>query len=334
VTHIVAHVLRGDRIESVHHGHVAVVDATGRLQKTYGDPEVFTYTRSAMKPVQALPLVETGAADAFSFEQRDLALCCASHHAEREHVQRVAGMLDRIGLSAADLQCGAHPPYHQPTARGMAARGEEPTALHNNCSGNHVGMLAAAVRLGSPTQAYLDVAGPVQTHILDALCAVTGLPRAAVGLAVDGCSAPVFGIPLCALALLYARLANPETAPAAHQESLARIRDAMMAHPDMVGGTESFCTALMVAGRGALVSKAGAEGVYAVGLVGEGLGLAVKIADGNARAVGPVVCSALAQLGRPLEQGALADYAQPVLKNAAGTTVGSIRSTLLLQEAR
>ncbi|MCY0869006.1 MAG: asparaginase [Firmicutes bacterium] len=332
MTHIVAHVLRGDRIESVHHGHVAVVDATGRLLHAYGDPHIFTYTRSAMKPVQALPLVETGAADAFAFEQRDIALCCASHHAEREHVLRVAGMLERVGLSTADLQCGAHPPYHQPTARQMAARGEEPTALHNNCSGNHVGMLAATVKLGAAVDAYLNVASPVQAQILEALCSVTELSPAEVGLAVDGCSAPVFGIPLASLALLYARLANPETAPSAHEKSLERIRDAMIAHSDMVGGSESFCTALMVAGKGAIVSKAGAEGVYAVGLVGKRIGLAVKIADGNARAVGPVVCSALAQLGHALDQGALADYARPVLKNAAGTTVGAIQATLQLQE--
>ncbi len=330
---VVAELWRGGYRESVHSGNVAVVDARGHLLAAAGDPHGFTFPRSALKPIQTLAVLESGAADAFAFTDAEIALCTASHSAEAHHISGVTAMLAKAGLDPAHLRCGAHPPYHMPSAIQLYEQREQPQAVHNNCSGKHTGMLATAKHLQAPLDSYLDIDHPVQQLILDALCEIAEVNREEVAVTVDGCSAPAFGIPLTALALIFARLANPDTAPERHRQALRRVRDAMLAHPGMVAGTDCFCTDLMVTGNGRIVAKAGAEGVYGVGSLDDGFGLAVKVLDGNKRAAEPTVVAALDQLHALTEtaRGALACYAHPIVRNVANIDVGEIRSTVMLR---
>lgn len=333
MTVTVAQVWRGERVESTHEGNVAVVRGDGRVLAHAGDPRAFVYARSAMKPVQALALVESGAADRFSFSQADLALCAASHSGETAHVERVRNILKRLSLDESALQCGVHPPRYEPAAIALYRERLEPSPAHNNCSGKHTGMLAAALMYCVEPGSYLDPANAVQRHILRAVCALGDIREEDVAVAVDGCGAPVFGLPLSALALIFARLGTPDDAPQEHREALRRIRDAMLAHPDLVAGTGRFCTALLSHGAGRFVGKAGAEGVYGVGVVDRGEGIAVKIADGNARAVHPVVLSALRQRGHAFAEfdAGMEGFRRPAIINVMGREVGDIRPSFNLE---
>lgn len=328
----IAEVVRAGRVESSHFGDVAVVAADGRLTAWAGDPERFVYPRSALKPVQALAVVESGAADRFGFSDEDIALCAASHNGEPMHVERVEEMLLRAGLTENALLCGSHPPRLESAAADLWRSGREPSALHNNCSGKHAGMLAAARVMGAPADSYLALGHPVQVHIRKALSVLSGVPEQDLAAAVDGCGAPVYGLPLAALALVFARLAAPERAPAAHADGLRRVRDAMRFHPEMVGGTGRFCTAFLSAGAGRWVGKAGAEGVYGVGVLATGEGVAVKVEDGNSRAVYPAVLSVMAELGHlaPGSERSLAEFGPIPVKNVAGNAVGEVRACFRL----
>lgn len=331
----IAEVTRSGRVESSHFGDVAVVDADGRLTAWAGDPERFVYPRSALKPVQALAVVESGAVDRFGFSDRDIALCAASHNGEPMHVQRVEEMLFRAGLTVNALRCGAHPPRLESAAADLWRSGREPSAAHNNCSGKHAGMLAASRAMEAPDESYLELDHPVQVHIRKALSALSGVQEQDLAAAVDGCGAPVYGLPLAALARVFALLAAPERAPAAHENGLRRVRDAMRAHPEMVGGTGRFCTAFLSAGAGRWVGKAGAEGVYGVGVLETGEGFAIKIEDGNSRAVYPAVLSVMSQLGHlsPDSEQALSEFGPLQVKNVAGTAVGEIRACFQLNRS-
>lgn len=329
---VLAELWRGGHLESAHYGYVAVVDDKGAVVAHAGDPDVFVYPRSALKPIQALCLVETGAADAFGFTDRELALCAASHNAESFHVDSVMTMLSKAGLGEEHLQCGAHAPYSLQAAAELARSGASPRSVHSNCSGKHTGMLAAAKHMGADLSTYLQPDHPVQRYILNALCEVTGLYESEVVTAVDGCGAPVFGIPLSKLALIFALLAHPDKAPAAHRLGLRRVRDAMMTHPDMVAGTGRFCTELMRVGDGTIVSKAGAEGVYGVGLLhgdGAAKAFALKVLDGAGRAAEPAVMRTLHALGAldAGQQSELASFGHPQVRNVAERVVGDIRSS-------
>ncbi|MGH2668798.1 MAG: asparaginase, partial [bacterium] len=197
-------VWRGETVESVHYGAIAVVDAAGRMVAAAGDPGETTYLRSAAKPAQALPLLESGAAERFGLDDRDIAVIIGSHGGEPFHLDAVRSILRKIGLEDAALQCGAHAPYHRPSARALRAAGASPTALHNNCSGKHAGMLALAVHLGAPVASYLDPDHPVQILIRARIETLAGLPAGGARTAVDGCSAPTFAMPLRSAARLYA----------------------------------------------------------------------------------------------------------------------------------
>lgn len=333
---VLAELWRGGYLESAHYGHIAAVDAHGEVVARAGDPQAFVYPRSALKPIQALCLIESGAAAAFGFTQREIALCAASHNAESFHVETVTAMLAKAGLAPSHLQCGAHAPYSAQAAAALAREGQEPQSVHSNCSGKHTGMLAAAKHLGADLESYLDPSHPVQQYILQALCEVTGLQADQVAVAVDGCGAPVFGIALEKLALIFAYLAHPENAPAKHQAGLRTVRDAMMAYPEMVAGTGRFCTRLMQEGKGNIVSKAGAEGVYGVGLLDSSSGVhafAVKVLDGAGRAAEPAVMRTLDLLGAldPDQRAALDPFLHPEVRNVAHRVVGDIRSTFSLE---
>ncbi|HEV2862503.1 MAG TPA: asparaginase [Pyrinomonadaceae bacterium] len=328
-------VRRGGLVESIHRGHVAAVDGEGRLVASLGDPDFVTYLRSSAKPLQALPLVTSAAADRFNFTTPELALACASHSGQDLHAELARRMLTRIGLDERALKCGVHEPFDARTARRLRERGERPGAVRNNCSGKHAGMLALALHLGAPHETYDHPDNPVQQAILQAVTQVSGVPRGEIHVGVDGCGVPVFALPVRAMALAYARLvAPPDSFDAPTRTACARLASAMTSHPELVGGTISrFDTEMMRAAPGRVVSKVGAEGVYTAGVPPcdewpKGLGLAFKVEDGEDRRARPVVAvEALRQLG-VLDKNALnllSPYSTFPVQNHRGDFVGQIQ---------
>lgn len=328
---VLVEVVRGALVESRHRGAAAVVDAGGRLLRGWGEIDRPVYPRSAVKPLQALPLVETGAAAAFGLEDPDLALACASHGGEPAHVERVAAWLERIGLTVADLECGAHWPLYQPAARALATVGGTPSALHNNCSGKHAAFLSVARHLGWTTQGYVQFDHPVQALLretLDSLCDVS-LKK----YGIDGCSIPTYAIPLRRLALGMARLAAPDALPPARGAAARRILAAMAAEPFLVAGSERYCSRVMRLASPRIAVKTGAEGVFCAALPERGLGIALKCDDGATRAA-EVVMSALlldfAGLDPDLAEGLAPELHVPI-NNRNGIRVGEIRPAAALR---
>jgi L-asparaginase II len=317
-------VRRGERVESEHRVAYAVADADGRLLEAAGDVERAVFPRSAIKPLQALALVESGAAERFAVGEQELALACASHSGEPEHVTLVQAWLARLGLDPSALECGAHPPLHEPSARRLAAAGLAATRVHNNCSGKHGGMLTVARHLGAPLAGYSRAEHPVQRLIADILRAMTGL-SALPPPAIDGCGVPTWPIPLGRLAAAMARFADPAGLPATRAEACARLRAAMLAHPHLVAGSDRACTEIMTVAP-QIVVKTGAEGVYAACLPERRLGLVLKVEDGAGRAAVVALLALLRKLGAldPQSTVALAERMRPQLRNHAGTVVGQI----------
>src|SRR5205085_4549949 len=291
-------------------------------------------------PIQALPLVTSGAADHYELTPRELAAACASHEGEPIHTETAAQMLARVGLDESALRCGAHAPYDAETARQLEQSGQPFNQLHNNCSGKHAGMLVTAVHRGLEIEDYLAPTHPIQLDIIKALSRLGDLPET-LPTAIDGCSAPTFAVTVRSLGVAAARLANaccdeasqivlePELAAAAR-----RLVEAMIAYPEMVGGTKDrFDTDLMRAARGKLFAKVGAEAVYSVGVLPSahhprGLGLSFKMEDGSYRGLAPAVVETLHQIGvvDEAETMQLTTYHRPVLENRRGLLVGEVRA--------
>jgi L-asparaginase II len=321
------HVYRGPLIESNHYGHIAVVDFRGNVLHGLGDPHHVTFVRSSSKPLQAIPVVESGAADRYRFSPADLALCCASHSGEQRHTDRVTDMLARIGVPHEALQCGTHVPRDQENYKRLIRSGGELTPIYNNCSGKHAGMLTLASHLGADLSSYRDIDHPVQVLMRAAVADMADMVAEDIVIGIDGCGVPVFGVPLDRLALAFAKLSDPTGQPETRRQALERITAAMMAHPEMVGGMNRFCTDLMSALQGRIIGKAGAEGVYAAGIMGEGIGIAVKVDDGNARAAYPTVIAILEQMGYLGEADlkALEAHRVPLIHNAREETIGTLQ---------
>lgn len=321
-------IIRGDVVESVHRVHAVVVDGMGNLVRSVGDPDLVTFMRSAAKPFQALPLVATGAADAFGLTEQELALCCGSHNGEPMHVEAATRMFEKAGLPPSLLVCGTHAPRSKRAKEALA--GGRATPLHHNCSAKHVGMMVLAKHLGADPADYWKPDSPAQRAILDAVREVSG--HDAIKLGTDGCSVPTFALPIRSVALMFARLALPQGVSPATAKALERLRDAMARHPEMVGGTESLDTDLMGASEDRLVAKIGAEGSEGVGDRASGMGLYLKVEDGAGRAVGPATIEALRQLawleGRAFE--VLGDWWMPTLTNWSGRVVGRVKPVLTL----
>jgi L-asparaginase II len=279
-------------IESLHYGAIAVVDASGRLYASFGDPAAVTFLRSSAKPFQALPFVERGGPQQYGLSENELALVCASHSGTDEHVQVAAQIQQKTGVSEAELLCGVHLPSHRPTLEALRQSGAPLTPNRHNCSGKHSGMLALARLLSIHSDLpYTDPAHPVQRLILAAFADLCGLAEDQVVLGIDGCSVPTFGAPLYAAARGYARLCDPQAGgvtPPERAEACREIVHAMISHPGMVGGPDSFDTHLMQTAEGRILCKGGAEGFMALGLLPEtigpgspALGIAIKISDGD-----------------------------------------------------
>lgn len=285
---------RGDLLESVHRGRLAVCDPSGEVVEAAGDAEGFFYPRSALKPFQALPLVLSGAAEAFGLCEEEVSVACASHAGEERHVAAVTSILKKIGLSEADLDNGAHPPLHAPSAEDLVRRGEGFGKVHGNCSGKHAGMLAVCVHEGWSTKGYRNPDHPLQRRVLEVLAVVCGVEPERTPVGGDGCGAPAFAMPVRSLATGFARLATGEGLPEEVAEAAIRVRDAMRGHPFMVSGTGRFDTDVME--KTDLVAKGGADGVWACGSE-EGWGIALKISDGASRAVPPAASFVLGRRG-------------------------------------
>ncbi len=326
---------RGGLTESVHRGAIVVADAQGRRVGGVGHPAMATFLRSAAKPFQALPIVTSGAAERFGFTPAELAAMCGSLNGEPFQVAAVRSILAKVGLGAEALACGVHAPSHRPTALALRAAGEKSTPLHNNCAGKHAAMLALCAQWGLPTQGYAQKSHPLQLAILKSVAELCAYPAEQIGLGVDGCGAPVFRLPLVALAGAYARLAAPGQSSLAQptQDAIGQIMNACLAHPEMIAGSGRLCTRLMQAAPGRLLAKTGAEGSYALALPQQGLGVAVQIEDGNPRALGPVLCQLLHHLGILSHddlEGPLADLAHPLLTNHCGDEVAELVPVLTL----
>ncbi|MVO99248.1 asparaginase [Paenibacillus lutrae] len=324
---VIARVDRGPITESIHRGHIAVVNNEGRLLHSLGDPQAVTFARSTAKLIQALPVLESGAASDFGLSDQEIALICASHNGEPAHVQTARSLLAKAGADPGDLQCGAHFPFHRPTAKRMKEEGEAPTPLHNNCSGKHAGMLTLAAKLGQSADNYMSPDHPVQREMLLAVADMAGLAPEDIPLGTDGCGVPVFGLAIDRLALAYARLGKPYGLPAARTEACGRIIGAIRREPAYLAGEDRFDTQLIEATGGRIIGKMGAEGLFALTVPEESLGLVLKIEDGAQRALYCAVLEALNQLGllRPSELKALAAFREPKVTNWRGTEVGVIR---------
>ena len=333
-------VKRGSITESRHRGHIVAIEPDGNIVASLGAPHNVTFLRSSAKPFQAMPLLLTGAADRFGFTDREVALACGSHNGEPIHTELAASMLKKIGLGPEALRCGVHEPYSVEAAAELRARGEEPTALHNNCSGKHAGMLAVAVQLGASIDNYESPENPVQKAIANVMSQFSGVPVTDMAVGVDGCAAPIFGITVKAMALAYARLVSPPSSfDSTTRAACERIVRVMGAYPELIGGTsDRLDTEIMRAARGRVISKVGAEGVYTAGINPckewpNGLGLALKIEDGdNNRARPPVVIESLRQLGvlRDESLEPLARYAFFPVNNRRGDLVGEITAAFKL----
>lgn len=312
---ILVELTRGPIVESVHRGSVAVAHASGKIVFALGDLDTPVYPRSSLKPIQALPLVESGAADAFGLGDEEIALACASHSGEPMHTTRVAAWLTRIGCGESDLACGAHPSRYEPVAEEMIRRCEAPTRIFNNCSGKHTGFLSVARHWDIATKGYERHDHPVQRAIAKALAELTGI-ESEFPWGVDGCAAPNFAVPLAAQARAFAGLTG---------ERGKRIVRAMTSHPELVSGTGRTCAILMRSAKGRAAVKTGAEGFFA-GIIPElGLGIAIKIDDGAGRAADTVMAAMLEKFGMLGEDDAARKILRAPVTNTVGAVVGERR---------
>lgn len=326
-----AEVTRGDHVESLHTGSVAVVNTRGDLLYQAGDPYFSTFTRSTIKPFQAMPFMRADGPARFGYGSRELALLCASHSGEKMHIDIVQRMLDKAGCGEHQLGCGCHVPLLYAVTDGLPPTGESYNQLHNNCSGKHAGFLAYCVQHGLPLEGYLEPTHPLQQAVKTSVAHFAGMRESDLKMGIDGCSAPNYAMPLSRLALAYARLAQGDS-DATYGSALGDLYGAMTAHPELVSGTGRNDLAFMQTVPGDWVAKIGADGVQAIGVRSAGLGIAIKVADGNMRALYTGAVAVLQQLGLVAspEQSPLAPWLRPQLKNYAGLRTGEVRSTVRL----
>ena len=326
---ILAHVIRGETVESIHRGHIYVVDGEGNTVASVGDPSTVTYFRSAAKPFQALPVITSGAADAFGFTEEEIAMSIASHSGEKMHTTLVAKMLDRIGMTESDLHCGAHAPFYAAEAERMLREGETPTQLHNNCSGKHAAMLALAKHIDADTATYELAENRIQKRILRCVSDFTGIAESDIAQGIDGCAAPNFAIPVTAMAKSFANIVFPLNFHPAVQEASSRITHAMMRHPELIGGSDRLDTMLMKAAPGKIISKVGADGVWLCGVLPSdkyprGLGIALKVEDGDDHRGRPVIAVEILKQLDIIVETALPELSPMLIKNRRGDHVGRV----------
>jgi L-asparaginase II len=324
---LLVEVTRGNLVESAHRVAACATDANGRLVYVAGAIDAPVYLRSAAKPFIAAAVVEAGASERFGLEPREIAVMAASHSGQPMHVEAVCSILRKIGMDASALQCGVHYPYDEKAADALRRAGEEPTALHNNCSGKHAGILALCKVVGADPATYLSAENPAQRLILEFCARLSDDDATTWPVGTDGCGIPVYATSLRNAALSFMRLASLGGISDDDAEALRAVRAAMLEYPQYVAGAGQLDTELMLAGGGNVVSKAGAEGVHGVAAVGQGFGYVSKVLDGASRARAPSTIAGLHRLGvlddRTIAK--LARFARPTVYDRAGLDVGEIR---------
>jgi L-asparaginase II len=332
-------VSRGGTVESIHHGVIAVVNPTGDLLASWSDPHQITFMRSSAKPFQALPFLESGAAAALGIEDQELAMVCASHSGQPRHLEVLQPLLERAGLTPDQLQCGLHRPLDKEAARELERKGLEPSVLHNNCAGKHIGMLAASKHMNYALEDYLQPDHPLQVDIKKTLAEMTDTDPDQIRVGVDGCSAPNFALSLRAMALGFARLADPGGQPEGRRQALSRIYHAMITYPELVSGPGELDALLMKQGSGQLLAKVGAQGVLALSLRHPDrgpLGIAIKIWDGDptGRALAAAAMEALVQLSwlSRSQQKSLTEKLPLRVETRRGQSVGAVNPVFQLEQ--
>lgn len=328
-------VYRGDFIESTHDVHIVVVKANGDLISYYGDPYRLTFARSSMKPIQAIPVIETGAMEEYEFSEKELALFCASHSGESFHRKSVKDVLNKMNIREEYLQCGTHIPKDMSSYNDLIKNGGNLTSIYSNCSGKHSGMLAGCLMQNIDINTYRDLSSPYQQQIINLISDVCDYDKDKIKTSIDGCGVPVHLLPLYHFALGFARLAKPKDwhiGSEMRKNSLIRIRDAMMKHPEMVAGTGRFDTDLMTIYDKRIVAKGGAEGVHCFGDKQTGIGVAVKVEDGNGRGTSVAVMEVLKQLkiGDQSKRKQLEKYLHAPIFNARNKKIGEIKPSFKL----
>lgn len=329
---VLLEITRGEVVECIHRGDVAVVNSRGELLHFFGDPEKVTYFRSAAKPIQALHLFTSGAAERYNLSDKEIAVICSSHYAEPFHRQTVRSILDKTGLTEENILGGTVTSLNNEYALQLAREGVALSPLFSDCSGKHSGMLAACVHMGYDLSTYLSPEHPCQQNILRILAQVCALAPEEIGVGIDGCSAPVHALPLRNMALGFARIANPRSLPSELTFAAEKIFAAMNTYPEMISGTGGFCTELIRHTGGMLIGKIGAEGVYCVGLRGVDMGIAVKVENGSMDVLPPIVMHILDSLGclDDAMKTSLVRFARKANTNDLETVVGAYRPVCTL----
>ena len=338
---------RGDSVENQYRASIAVTDAEGNLLRWSGDPQRITLVRSAAKPMQTLAIMRTGATDTYSFSDEDIALMCASHSSEEQHIQRARKMMASVNATESQLQCGGHAPLSEQVNRQWIKADYIPTGICNNCSGKHAGMIAGAISLTRSADGYHLTGHPMQQLVIKTVSEVTDLASDAIQWATDGCNLPAPAFPLDKLAMAYARFSraavrDSQGGETCDEKLMARIFHAMAAHPEYVGGRQRFCTELMTVFRGQLIGKLGADACYAIGLspslseraFGQAIatGIAVKVEDGNIEAMYSIIVEILSRLNilTEAQKEALTKFHYPPMLNTMGIVSGTRKFTFSL----
>ena len=326
VNPVVVDVIRRGKVESCHRGSAVVVDGTGQIVFSVGEPQRLIYPRSSLKFIQAIPLVETGAADHYGLGSREIALACASHNAERFHTETVITWLNKLDLDPDDLECGPTRPLSEDAAWDLASRREIPTRVHQNCSGKHCGMLTLAKFMGVDTQGYSAYQHPTQEAWMRVLGELTGIDVFSLHWERDGCGLPAIHMPMDKLALAYSRFANIDSENGGRDTAMQRIVNAVIKHPEMIAGTGRCCTGVITNSRGAILVKTGAEGVFGGCVPDRGLGFALKVDDGTSRG-SEVMLGALLDRLEVLDSAlasSLTRWFRPEIKNSQGYVTGQV----------
>jgi L-asparaginase II len=331
MSEVLLHYTRAGKVESRHHADVAVVDVTGKMAWEFGDGNRPMFWRSAAKPFQVLPLIEQGGIDKFALTDEEVAFMVSSHSGESEHINLAHSVLQKIGLAVDTLACGPAKPMSSKMVKELIVQQLPFQAVHNACSGKHSGMLALAQLLEIDFNGYTELEHPVQQIMHQVVADSANLKKGEVDTGIDGCGVPVFYLPLYNMAWAYARLAKPEEGQWGRREAAVRlIRDAMLAHPQVVAGSKRFDTVLMNVTKGRILAKIGAEAVYCLASVPDGLGVSFKIDDGSYRAITPAGIAILKKLDllSSAEYQRLIEYFPPVLKNHRGDVIGTVEAVI------
>ena len=302
MSEILLNVTRGNNVENIHRGDIAVVDSQGNLIAYKGDWGKVTFMRSCAKPLQASTVLESGAAEHFNLEDKEIAIMCASHYAEKFHTDTVEGILNKIGLSEESLMLGASYSLKENVTEEMVRSGEVRRKLFNNCSGKHAGMLALAVHKGYDKSSYMELENPIQQAMLKTVAEYCEYDVGKIGIGIDGCGVPVFALPIYNMALAFAKLADRSKLQGERKKAAEKLVKCMTSYPEMIAGTGGFCSELMRHTKGRILAKLGADGVYCVSLLDKNIGIAVKVEDGNVKASSSAVMETLIQLNALMQE--------------------------------